>query len=159
MKVDFHVESLVCNICWTFQSLQASFLHLCPFIAYLMCKDNIHRGHTRLPCARMLPMVSQCSNPGWLVSLPIQKSTGFVRTKEHDQWNVGLMLVWKAVFLYPILVCEQCSGFSREARVHMFIIAYCLKKFTCVILELVFYNNGWVRVYFKKNSSLSKDIC
>lgn len=98
----------------------------------------------------MLPMVSQCSNPGWLVSLPIQKSTGFLRTKEHDQWNIGLMLVWKAVFLYPILVCEQCSGFSREAWAHMFIIAYFLKKFTCVILELVFYNNGWVRVYLKK---------
>lgn len=76
LKVDFHVESLVCNICWEFQSLQASFLHLCSFIAYLPLKNNVQRistGHLRLRCARTLPLpnhlpvVSQCSNPGWLV--------------------------------------------------------------------------------------------
>lgn len=47
LKVDFHVESLVCNICWTFQSLQASFLHLCSFIAYLPLTNNVQEQYSQ----------------------------------------------------------------------------------------------------------------
>ena len=52
--------------------------------------------------------------------------------------------VKKAVVFVSQTTCEQCNGFTRGAHVHneLFIIGILLKKFTCLILGLVFSSHG-----------------
>lgn len=147
--MDFHVESLVCNICWQFRSLQASSLHYAlsklTFLLKTMFKEE-YTGHTRLPCAGTWPFQIICV---WLVSSATLAS-GIIAKRVHDlcqdksqTWCVKYWTTTgckKLSFLYLALVCEQCNGFTRHMFLHneLFIVAYCLKSSLVLSLDLHF---------------------